>query len=441
MTAGDRGGARPGRGRSIAWAGGLRGGAIVARALVGLVLARFLGPAEVGVYFLVVAGGGLVALVARAGLDRLALAEVGRHPDEARTIALALGRRLVATSSLASAAGLGFGLLAPWPDEIDRAAVVLVVVAAVPLNLVHLGANVLRGVGRTTMSLLVGEVAPPVLRLLVFAVLPLSLTATRAAAAFLIGSVVASVVVVVEVLRLPDPDPDPDLDLDPAGRAGPASRWSLTDPWRQTGPLFVVAVAAQLRELATTGLAWSTGVPADVGGLGTATRLEQMSLLPTTATRFVTAPELVSSGSSLAPTVADLARRTARRSMAVQLPVLLAVGLLAPQLLAVLGDDFVPAAGFLRVLVIGGLINAATGSTTQVLLMSDHRRRLAVSGTVGLAVLVVVGALLAQPFGVTGVAVGAAAANAVMGLVEWWFVRCDLQARIDVAAPDPDPVR
>lgn len=430
-TAANRAGT--GRRRSIALAGGLRGGAIVARALVGLVLARFLGAAEVGVYFLVVAAGGLVALVARAGLDRLALAEVGRHPAAARTIAQALGRRLAATSLVASAVGVGLGLLVPWPDEIDRVAVILVMAAVVPLNLVHLGANVLRGVGRTTTSLVVGEVAPPALRLLAFAVLPLSLTATRAAAAFLLGSIAASVVLVVQRSRLPDPDE--------TGPAPPGSRWSLADPWRQTGPLFVVAAAAQVRELVTTGLAWSTGVPAEVGGLGTATRLEQMSLLPTTATRFVTAPELVSSGPSLAPAVADLARRTARRSMVIQVPVLLAVGLLAPQLLGVLGDDFVPAAGFLRILVVGGLINAATGSTTQVLLMSDHRRRLAISATVGLAVLVVVGASAAWPFGVAGVAVGVAAANAAMGLVEWWFVRCDLQARIDVAAPDPDPVR
>ncbi len=411
----------PGRRRSIASAGSLRGGAIAVRAAVGLVLARFLGPAEVGEFFLAIAIGGLVALVARAGLDRLALAEVGRLPGSARAITVGLGRRLLATSILGTVIASAAVAVVPLPEQLDRLTLAAAVGAVVPMNLVQLVANVLRGTRRTTTSLLVGELAPPVLRLLAFAVVPLTMTAARATTAFLVGWVVAAALA-LGALSL--------LDRDATD-----GEWVLADPWRQTGPLFTFALSSQLRETAVTGFGWMAGTPTEVGWLGTASRLEQMSLLPTTATRFVTAPDLVSDGVTMTRATAAVAVGTARKAMAIQLPVLAAVALLAPHLLGLLGDDFRSAAPFLRVLVLGAVVNGLTGSTTQVLLMSDHRRRLARSSTIGLATLVVVALALIPVAGVMAVAIGLAAGNAVIGLMEWWFVRRELGARVDVFAP------
>lgn len=410
-----------GRRRSIASAGGLRGGAIVARAAVGLVLARLLGAAEVGEFFLAVAIGGLVALVTRAGLDRLALSEVGRRPEAARAITIGLGRHLVASSVFGTAIGLVAVLLVPLPVDLDRTTLAMAVAAVVPLNLVQLTAHVLRGVKRTTAALLVGELGPPALRLVVFVVLPMSLSATRATTAFLIGWVIVAAVGLVVVVRLP---------AEPGG-----APWTLANPWRQTGPLFTFSLASQLRETVATGLGWVVGTPAEVGGLGTATRMEQMSLLPTSATRFVTAPDLVSSGSRLAPSTVAVAVRTARKALAVQVPVLVTIALFAPQILGLLGDDFRSAAPYLRVMLLGALVNGLTGSTTQVLLMSDHRRLLARSSTIGLIVLTLVALATVPSLGVAGVAVGLAGANAAIGLAEWWSIRSELGVRVDVFAP------
>lgn len=411
----------PGRRRSIVSAGGLRGGAIVARAAVGLVLARLLGAAEVGEFFLAVAVGVLVALVTRAGLDRLALSEVGRRPEAARAITIGLGRHLVASSLLGTAIGLVAVLLVPLPVDLDRTTLAMAVAAVVPLNLVQLTAHALRGVKRTTAALLIGELGPPALRLVVFVVLPMSLSATRATAAFLIGWVVVAAVGLVAVIRLP---------AEPGG-----APWALANPWRQTGPLFTFSLASQLRETVATGLGWVVGTPAEVGGLGTATRMEQMSLLPTSATRFVTAPDLVSSGSRLAPSTVAVAVRTARKALVVQVPVLVTIALFAPQILGLLGDDFRSAAPYLRVMLLGALVNSLTGSTTQVLLMSDNRRRLARSSTIGLIVLALVALATVPSLGVAGVAVGLAAANAAIGLAEWWSIRSELGVRVDVFAP------
>jgi len=411
----------PGRRRSIASAGGLRGGAIVMRAAVGLVLARFLGASEVGAFFLAVAVGGLVALVARAGLDRLALAEVGRLPGSARAITAGLGRRLLTTSILGTAIALVAVAVVPLPEQLDRLALAAAGGSVVPLNVVQLVANVLRGAKRTTASLLIGELTPPILRLLAFAILPLAMNATRATTAFLLGWLVAAALAVGALSLLDRDDPD--------------DHWVLDDPWRQTGPLFTFALSNQLRETVVTGFGWMAGTPADVGGLGTASRLEQMSLLPTTATRFVTAPDLVSDGATMARETVAVAVGTARKAMAVQLPALIVIGVLAPQLLGLLGDDFRSAAPFLRVLVLGAAVNGLTGSTTQVLLMSDHRHRLARSSTIGLGVLVLASLALIPAVGVLAVAIGLAAGNAVIGVVEWWFVRRQLGVRVDVFAP------
>lgn len=410
-----------GRRRSIASAGGLRGGAIAVRAAVGLILARFLGAAEVGEFFLAVAIGGLVALVSRAGLDRLALAEVGRIPGSARAITIGLGRRLLVTSVLGTAAGLVAVAVLPLPEQLDRSTLAAAVGSVIPLNVVQLIAHVLRGARRTTASLLAGELAPPILRLLAFAVLPLSMTATRATTAFLIGWVMAAALGLVALARL-----GPDVSADD---------WVLSDPWRQTGPLFTFALSSQLRDTAVIGFGWLAGTPAEVGGLGTASRAEQMALLPTTATRFVTAPDLVSDGAAMTGETVATAVGTARKAMAIQLPVLVAIGVLAPRLLGLLGADFRSAAPFLRVLMLGALVNGLTGSTTQVLLMSGRRHRLARSSTIGLAVLVVLSLALMPVVGVLAVAIGLAAAKAAIGIVEWWFVRTELGARIDVFTP------
>ncbi len=412
--------------RRIASAGSLRGGAIASRAVVGLILARFLGAAEFGVYVLAIAAAGLVALVARAGLDRLALAEIGPRPESARAVAVTLGRPLLLGTVAVVAPLLLAVAVVPLPSGLDRAALALAIAAAAPLNVVLFAAQVLRGGRRPAAALIVGELGPPVARLLAFAALPLSMTAARAAAAFLVGWCALAVVGVVVVTRLGG------QDARPGGAA-----WSPIEPWRRSGSLFVFAVGGQARDLLAGAVGWAAGTPAEVGGLGTAARLEQMSLLPTTATRFVTAPELASRGQALPASTVALAVTTARRALAVQLPLFATVGLLAPQLLGLLGDDFRPAAGFLRVLVVGALVNSVTGSTTQTLLMSDRRDRLAASSLIGVGVLAVVAGALAVPLGVLGVAIGVAAANAVVGPMEWWFVRRDLGARIDVLAPVP----
>lgn len=397
----------------------------MARALVGLAFARLLGPAEVGIFFFVAAVSGSAALVAQAGIDRLALSEVGRNPELSPPIRRKLLATVLASSTLVTVLGLGVVAVLPG-SGVARTPMVAALGAIGPLNMTRVEAGILRARRRVVPSLVIGELVSPVARLVAFLALPLPMTATRAAVAYLAGWVVA-MVAGVGAAALADPGP------------ARAQSWTLGRPWRAAGPLFVFSVASQLRQTVMAGGAWVSATPVDVGQLGAASRLEQMSLLPTTATRFVVAPELASRH-QLPPGVVALAIRTARRSLAVQLPTFAAVFALAPALLGLLGDGFVPAAGLVRILLVGAAINAMTGSTTQTLLMSDQRHRLAATSVAGLGAMVVVAGALAPLTGTAAIAIGAAVAHATIGVVEWWTIRARLGARIDVFAhPPPTP--
>ena len=418
--------------RSAASAGSLRALSMVMRAAVGLVFAKLLGAAEVGSFFLAAAVAGFAALVARGGLERLALAEVGRHPHAAGRIAAWLGRHVVGSSVVITAIGVLIVAFGPRLAGLERSVLVFGMLAIVPLNVSQLTANVLRGRRLVAPAVMVGDLLAPAVRMAVFLALPMAMTAARATLAFLIAWAVSAGVGVVATAR-----------MDGGPRAGRPSAvtgvgpWSTERPWRQARPLLAFSLVSQLRETFTTGFGWAIGTPVDVGALGTASRIEQMSLLPTTATRFVTAPDLVSQGDRLSTVTAGFAARSARKSTAVQLPFLVAVWALAPRLLELLGDDFASATGFVRILLIGSAVNALTGSTTQLLLMSDHRRELARSSAAGLVLLVVLSVGLAPALGVTAIAVGLAAAHAAIGAIEWWMVRDRLGARADVFAAGP----
>ena len=127
-----------------------------------------------------------------------------------------------------------------------------------------------------------------------------------------------------------------------------------------------------------------------------------------------------------------LATRTAQKAMVLQVPMLMAGFVYAPELLGLLGEDFRGGSSFIRVLTVGSFINALTGSTTQSLLMSDQRHRLGTSSTAGSILLVGLSFILAPIMGVLGIAVAMAATNSFLGIFEWWIIREELNARVDV---------
>jgi len=397
--------------------GALRVMAHGSRLAAALVFARMLGASEVGVYFVAIAVAGIVSVIARAGLDRLALSEAAHNPAASFAIYRHLGRWLFLTSVAALVispmlARLLFGSGIALQTHLGAA-------AAIPfINATLLAASVLRGRGEVNVSMVVGEVSPPVLQLLIFLMLPLELNATRAVIAQLLAMAITSFLGLYLVTRRADARAAHDVDL----------------TWRQALPMLIVGVNGQFRQSFVSIASWFAGTPAQVGAMGAAFRTEQALMLPVNATRLATAPRLASRERPLPEAVTTLAQHSARLAALVQIPLLAFGAIFAADLLSLLGDDFVDGAPWLRILLIGSLVNALTGTSHSVLLMSSERSVLAVTSTIASVALAAVGIGVALFIGTAGVAVGLATAYVVGGLLEWALIRRRLGARVDVFA-------
>jgi O-antigen/teichoic acid export membrane protein len=391
--------------------------ALGSRLAAAFVFARMLGASEVGVYFVAIAVAGIASVISRGGLDRLALSEAAHDPGASVAIYRDLGRWLLLTSAIAL-------VIAPFLARLLFGSGIslethVVAAASIPfINFTLLAASVLRGRGDVNVSMVVSEVSPPVLQLVIFLALPLDLTATRAVLAQLLAMVVASLLGLYLVRRTADTRAQHTLDL----------------TWRQALPMLVVGLNGQFRQSFVSIASWFAGTPAQVGAMGAAFRTEQALMLPVNATRLATAPRLSSRERPLPQRVTTLAQHTARLAALLQIPLLAIGAVFASDLLSLLGDDFADGGPWLRILLIGSLINALTGTSHSVLLMSSERSTLAFTSTIASVVLATVGITVALGIGTAGVAVGLAASYVVMGLLEWAVIRRKLGARVDVFA-------
>jgi len=400
----------------------LRASALGLRLVVGLVFAHVMGAAELGAYFLAISIAGLGALIARGGMDRLALTESAHAPRQMRTIVWHLWRFVAATSLIMSVMILGIAATALDTTSDLQILTMCAAVGAIPfLNTTMVLAHGLRGIGRPSVSVFVGEQLPPLFLLGYFLLLPIDVGATRAAVAYLLAHISCAAISTAIVRTVPRP-------------SEPSPAASFRSTWRQSWPLFIFGLNGQLRQSFVMIFGWLIGTPAEVGALGVALRLEQAALLPVTATRFTTAPRFTSSGDTLPRTVRAHAVTSARWASVIQIPVIGITFAFAPQLMSILGEGFESGSSILRVLLAGSAINALAGSTTQVLLMSKHRSRLARTSTWGSITLVAVGLTAGATVGVFGIAVALGLSVAVLGLLEWAAVRSLLGARVDVFA-------
>lgn len=391
----------------------LRGFALGGRAVVGIVFARALGASEVGLLFLAMSIANLVALFARRGLDRLALSEVARRPHEARAIAGELLRRILSGSVISCLLGAGGFAVAGTIFDFRTSVFVWALLASVPINISQVTAHVLRGEQRILGSLLTGVLLAPPLRLVLFFALFGGTSAEQASLAFFVGWVMTAVVGVL----LTQP------------QASGASTMEVADG---NLPLHRDAVNTQLVDTLSTVAMSLIGVPSDVGAFSVSNRIERATLLPTIGTRFATAPRLAVGDEGDVGRAVSTAVRTARKSIILQAPVVALSFALAPWFLAQLGEGFERGTTWLRILLLASLVNAVTGSTTQILLLGPHRDELARSSRLALVMFLVGSVVLVPFFGPLGIVIAVATAKVGRETIEWKVVRDKLGVRTDV---------
>jgi O-antigen/teichoic acid export membrane protein len=389
--------------------------------LFSIMLARLLGPAGTGVYFLALTILSIGATIARLGLDNAVLRFAAvTHDQGDRTTLAALYRQgmgLVVVAGVTVA--LFIWMVAPHlPLGGDRsvelqAVLPVMLPALIPTALILLQGEFFKATGSPGMATFVQAVVLPMFLVMGTSILFWQGDATMHNIAFVyVAAATASVLL--------------------AGAA-----WSRRKPglWQEQGHFdtrLLLRTSLPLLWVASMGLimGWTDilvlGVWTDaatVGVYGVATRIAALTAFILVAVNSVTAPRfaaLYAQGNHKA--LERLAQQSAGWMLLTASPIILFLLLFPEWILQLFGADFVEGASLLRILALGQLVNVAMGSVGYLLMMTGYERLM--RNTIMLSALLnFLGNLVLVPiYGGMGAAVSTALSLAFMNLLSYLLV-------------------
>lgn len=394
--------------------------------LFSIMLARLLGSAGTGVYFLALTIVSIGATISRLGLDNAVLRFAAvAHDQGNRPILASLYRKsmgLVVGAGVVVA--LLFWLVTPHlplggvrSGEL-QAVLPVMLLALVPTTLILLQGEFFKATGAPGTATFFQAVVLPMFMVMGIAVIFWQGGAMALDIAFLyVIAATASVLL-----------------------AG--ATWSHRKPglWREQGcfdtrlllrtslPLLWVAsmnLVMGWTDILVLGV-WTDA--ATVGVYGVATRIAALTAFILVAVNSVTAPRfaaLHAQGNHKA--LERLAQRSAGWMLLAASPIILFLLLFPEWILQFFGADFVGGAALLRVLALGQLVNVAMGSVGYLLMMTGHERLMR-NNIMLSALLNFVGNLILVPiYGGMGAAVSTAVSLAVMNLLSFVLVNKKLR--------------
>lgn len=384
-----------------------------------VLIARFLGASGTGVYFLCISVANVASVMGRLGMDQVLV----RYTSAMHTSSPALIRNvhqrsirtgLVASMLVTCAAAAGaFALGAITRADLVRPLLVALL-AVVPLTLLNLEAEAIRGLGKVSLSMAIQGAGVPFLSLVVFLatehMAPRS--PTTAVAAFTLATYAISIAAVLlrrkAVAHLPRRIAPP-KDIRAFHRAARAllgvALMNLAMAW---GPTLLLGMLSDNRS---------------VGEYAIAARIATLLNFVLLAANGALAPRFASLNAS--GDMQDLERLAQRSSLLVSIAVvpLVIVIILAPQpILGLFGSSFSNAVVPLVVLAVGEFANVLTGSVGNILMMTGHESDLRRSMTLAALLNVILNVVLIPSFGSTGAAIATATGLATLNLGSLAFV-------------------
>lgn len=383
-----------------------------------LMIALRLSLDQVGAFYIVFGALMIASGLGRLGIDRALTREMARllAADDAAGARAAM-RRAAIMVLLLSLALTALALLAAWPlaayvmRKPDMAPLFVIgALAILPQNFANLVAGALAGLHRVTQSQIVYTwLWPGLFCVLVFA-LPMS--DAHALAAVAASMTLATLIGGVMLLRdlpavmpgRPSNPPEPLL-----GTGLSLFSLELVQLLISAAPPFILGIMASTDEVGLYAIAWRVVLVIYMFVSGVASMVA-----PRFARLYM---------------IGDLAglRQEAARALALALtlaiPPILAVIVFPDRILALFGQQFLPAVTALHVLIIGQLAAALTTTTPELLGMTGYAR--ALLRVNGLATLVLIGGLvlLSAPLGAQGAAIATSATMLVNA------IGCSLIAR------------
>jgi O-antigen/teichoic acid export membrane protein len=396
--------------------------ALVGYLALSVVAARVLGRDDFGYFVILLTGTSLVGQFSLLGVHRSGLREAAKADDPQQLDELRRGVRAVILVPLPIASVLTVAVLLALRDSSQQH----VATALLSGALVYLGgyqklcANFLRGLGHVHVaSMLTGRsggaavaIVQALLVLLVAAVLPESGLAGVMAGVTL--GFVPPVIWAWWLLERSWPTVRRHGGTLEALRAVTRRDWKFTVS--QTGGFLNSTVELWIAGALLPGAATSL--------FAAAQRLARLLVVPTTSLQVVFSPALArlseQRSGQLEPLVRTAASVSSVASGVLWLPMALAPAL---ALTVVYGPEFAAAAPALGLLACGYLLNSVTGMSGTALSMSHHEGDLALITWGAIGARVVLGALAAHWWGVTGLAASSVVVATMFYAVTWWAVR------------------
>lgn len=398
--------------------------------VLSVMLARFLGVEQFGLYTFALSVVTLLALPARFGLPPLIVRETGRalaDGDKARIFALkrwSYARVLSISVPIMVLALLAIYALPQLTDPVERAILLAGLALIIVQPFSEIRSALLRGMNCIVQSLLANSIVRPALMLPLVGglillwhagwrpgvepgVIAMGLNVLAAMAAWIVGALLLN-----RVLRgWQRPDPAPRLEI-----AG----------WRAS--IFSFGLASGMYVFDSQLGILLLGIFMDgaaVGPYKVAMQGAALVALGYTATNTPLTPQIARAwAEGNRDKVRRLVKRGAVFSVLFALPVALAFLLAGgPLIHLVFGAEYDDAIWPLAILTLGQLVNCAFGGATALLIMTGHEKSNTVAFAVAVSFNVAAAMVLIPAMGPTGAAIAAALSVTLRNLILWVCAR------------------
>lgn len=393
--------------------------------LVSLLLAKLIGAAGLGLYFLSVTSTEICSTISRLGLETSALKfiSIANASGEPATVATVYRRCVGIATVSAAVMVLPAWVILNWaPIGASHHAefislVPYLLIALIPVTVLSVQTESFKALGRPGTAVFAQAVLPQSVLLLLILVLALQGKPTTAsvlasyAFAFLVAMLLAFL------------------------------RWVFTvkDVWRTASFSTAVLLRTSLPILIVTSLnlvmAWTDtlvlgilSTPDQVGVYGVALRISTTIAFVLIAVNSVVAPQFAALHASGEHSKLEvLARRSSFWTLVGASPLILIFMIFPSQILDLFGEPFVAGTWPLRLLALAQLVNVSTGQLTSLLIMTGHEKLMR-NNMIFSAILNLAGNLvLVPPLGAFGAAISTAISVSVMKIIAWWIVQHKLQ--------------
>jgi len=396
------------------------------RFILGIVLARFLGAAEYGLYSLTDSIFAITVGISLLGMDTALVYFVsiyaGRQDKKTlwQIIQIGLGVPLAISITAGIIVFISADLVAVTLfNQADLAPLLRVVSFAIPFGVLIAGiVAVTKGFKQMHYKVIVQDVSLSLMKLILTLLLAITgLTALKAMTAYSVATVGACVLLIYLFHRLFPLNQRPDLNRE---KFKQVARFSF--------PVYLSRLLDTFGPNLKTMLLGMLNTVASVGVFTVAMRIRMVGLAFHSSIVVMSMP-IVSDlyGRKKFEELGRFYRTMTKWTFTFNLPIFLIVLLFPEALLSIFGSSFIVGSTALIILALGDLMNSATGICGVIVTMTGNTWLNTINSVVSLTLNLVLSILLIPDFGVVGVAVATAISVVIVNLLRlmqvFWLFR------------------